>query len=128
MKGTLKMRQENLDVLANPNSSFIELAKRNDENDQIITYARHNNGRTILVVANKNPNRNVSGTIEIPGLKAEQKLKNMVPEYGEKSEFQVSANELKVNLAPNDAYVFEIDTPNIEKDRKGHVYKQKIKD
>ena len=126
MRGTLKMRSENLDVLADRNSSFIELNKREDKNDQIITYARHNNGRTILVVANKNPNRNVTGVIEIPGLKEDQKLKNMVPEYGDTSEFQVSANELKVNLAPCDAYVFEIDTPNIEKDRKGHVYKQKV--
>ncbi len=128
MKGVLKMRKENLDVLADRNSSFIELDKREDKNDQIITYARHNNGRTILVVANKNPNRNVTGIIEIPGLKEEQKLKNMVPEYGDTSEFQVSANELKVNLAPADAYVFEIDTPDIEKDRKGHVYKQKVND
>ena len=128
MRGVLKMRSENLDVLADRNSSFIELNKREDKNDQIITYARHNNGKTILVVANKNPNRNVTGIIEIPGLKEEQKLKNMVPEYGDTSEFQVSKNELKVNLAPADAYVFEIDTPNIEKDRKGHVYKQKVQD
>ncbi len=128
MRGVLKMRSENLDVLADRNSSFIEFDKRGDKNNQIITYARHNNGRTILVVANKNPNRNVTGIIEIPGLKEEQKLKNMVPEYGDTSEFQVSKNELKVNLAPADAYVFEIDTPNIEKDRKGHVYKQKAQD
>ena len=128
MKGAMEMRAKNLDVLADRNSSFIELDKREDKNDQIITYARHNNGRTILVVANKNPNRNVSGIIEIPGLKADQKLVNMVPEYGEKSEFQVDSNEMKVNLAPADAYVFEIDTPNIEKDRKGHVYKQKVND
>ena len=128
IKGAMEMRANNLDVLANRNSSFIELDKREDKNDQIITYARHNNGRTILVVANKNPNRNVSGIIEIPGLKADQKLVDMVPEYGEKSEFQVDANELKVNLAPADAYVFEIDTPNIEEDRKGHVYKQKVND
>ena len=120
MKGCLKMRAENLDVLADRNSSFIEFDKREDKNDQIITYARHNNGRTILVVANKNPNRNVTGIIEI------QKLNNMVPEYGDKSEFQVSKNELKVNLAPADAYVFEIDTPNIEKDRKGHAFRQKV--
>lgn len=126
MKGAMEMRAKNLDVLADRNSSFIELDKREDKNDQIITYARHNNGRTILVVANKNPNRNVSGIIEIPGLKADQKLVNMVPEYGEKSEFQVDSNEMKVNLAPADAYVFEIDTPNIEEDRKGHVYKQKV--
>ena len=128
MQGVLKMRSENLDVLADKNSSFIELDKREDKDDQIITYARHNNGRTILVVANKNPNRNVTGIIEIPGLKADQELKNMVPEYGEPSEFQVSEGELKVNLAPADAYVFEIDTPNIEQDRKDYAYRQKIKD
>lgn len=126
MKGCMKMRSENLDVLANRDSSFIELDKKEDENDQIITYARHHNGRTILVVANKNPNKNVTGIIEIPGLKKEQKLNNMVPEYGETSEFQLSDNEMKVNLAPADAYVFEIDTPNIEADRKGHVFKQKV--
>ncbi len=128
MKGVLKMRSENLDVLADKNSSFIELEKREDKYDQIITYARHNNGKTILVVANKNPNRNVTGIIEIPGLKEDQKLVNMVPEYGDVSEFQVEANELKVNLAPADAYVFEIDTPNIEQDRKDHVFKQKVND
>lgn len=126
IQGCTKMRAENLDVLADRNSSFIELDKREDKNDQIITFARHNNGRTILVVANKNPNRNVTGIIEIPGLKADQKLVNMVPDYGEKSEFQVSAGEMKVNLAPADAYVFEIDTPNIENDRKGHAFKQKV--
>ena len=128
MKGVLKMRTENLDVLADRNSSFIELDKREDKYDQIITYARHNNGRTILVVANKKPNRNVTGIIEIPGLKETQKLENMVPEYGETSEFQVSENELRVNLAPADAYVFEIDTPNLENDRKEHAFKQKVHD
>lgn len=126
MKGVLNMRNENLDVFADRNSSFIEFDKRNDKCDQIITFARHNNGRTVVVVANKNPNRNVTGIIEIPGLKETQVLKNMIPEYGETSEFQVAENELRVNLAPADAYVFEIDTPNIEKDRKGHVYKQKV--
>lgn len=126
MKGVLNMRNENLDVFADRNSSFIEFDKRNDKCDQIITFARHNNGRTVVVVANKNPNRNVTGIIEIPGLKETQVLKNMIPEYGETSEFQVAENELRVNLAPADAYVFEIDTPNIEQDRKGHVYKQKV--
>ena len=125
IQGCTKMRAENLDVLANPHSSFIELDKREDMNDQIITFARHNNGRTILVVANKNPNRNVTGIIEIPGLKKEQKLVNMVPEYGEKSIFQTADNELKVNLAPADAYVFEIDTPYLESDRKEHAYRQR---
>ncbi len=128
MQGALKMRNENLDVLADRNSSFIELDKRNDSKDQIITYARHNNGKTLLVVANKNPNRRVTGIIEIPGLKKTQKLENLVPSYGEPSEFQVAKNELRVDLAPSDAYVFEIDTPNLEKSRKGHVFKQKVVD
>jgi hypothetical protein len=50
----------------------------------------------------------------------------MVPEYGETSEFQVSANELRVNLSPLDAYVFEIDTPYLEHERKDHAYRQKV--
>ena len=120
-----EMRSKNLDLFADRGSSYIELDKYEDKNDQIITYARHNNGRTAIIVANKNPNRNVTGIIEVPGLKEGQKLKNMVPEYGEKSEFQVFDDELRVNLAPADAYVFEIDTPNIESDREGYVYKQK---
>ena len=125
IRGCAKMRAENLDVLADRRSSFIELDKREDLNDQIITFARHNKGRTILVVANKNPNRKVTGIIEIPGLKKNQKLVNMVPAYGEKSVFQVEKDELKVNLAPADAYVFEIDTPYLEADRKEHAYRQK---
>ena len=128
MKGTLDMRSKNLDLFADRNSSFIELDKRDDKNDQIITYARHNNGRTAIVIANKNSNRNVTGIIEVPGLKADQKLVNMVPEYGETSEFQVAEGEIRVNLAPADAYVFEIDTPNIEKDRRGHAFRQKVSD
>ena len=125
MRETLKMRRENADILTNRNSSYIELDKRNDKRDQIIAFARHNNGRTILVVANKNPNKNTTGIIEIPGLKADQELKNLAPDYGQTSEFQVSEGELRVNLAGADAYVFEIDTPNIENDRKDFAYKQK---
>ena len=49
----------------------------------------------------------------------------MVPNYSKPSEFQVAKGEIRVDLAPASAYVFEINTPNIEKDRKGHVYRQK---
>ncbi|MBQ4114243.1 hypothetical protein IJD34_02430 [bacterium] len=123
---TLKMRKENLDLFADKNSSFIELDKYGDKKDQIITYARHNNGRTAIVIANKNPNRHISGTVKVPGLSATQELNNMAPVYGEeRSEFQVAKGEIRVNLAPAGAYVFEINTPNIEYDRKGHVFKQK---
>ncbi len=128
MRDTLKMRNENKDLFADKNSSFIELDKKGDIKDQIITYARHNNGRTAVIVANKNPNRNITGTVVIPGLKESQKLVNMAPSYGEESEFQVAKNELRVDLAPSSAYVFEIDTPYLEHDRKNHAYKQKVSD
>ena len=129
MRETLKMRNNNLDLFADKNSSYIELDKIGDTKDQIITYARHNNGRTAIVIANKNPNRRITGSIIVPGLKEDQKLVNMAPRFGEEeSEFQVAANELRVDLAPAGAYVFEIDTPNIQDDRKGHAFRQKVSD
>ena len=129
MRETLKMREENKDLFADRNSVFIELDKVGDKKDQIITYARHNNGRTAVIIANKNPNRRLTGTVLIPGLKETQELKNMAPSYGEeKSEFQVANGEIRVDLAPAGAYVFEIDTPNIVSDRKGHAFRQKVSD
>lgn len=126
LRETLKMRSENKDLFADRNSSYIELDKVGDKKDQIIAFARHNNGRTAVVIANKNPNRRLTGTVLIPGLKADQKLVDMAPKYGDSSEFQTAKGEIRVDLAPAGAYVFEIDTPNIEQDREGHVFKQKI--
>jgi hypothetical protein len=127
LKETLKMRSENKDLFADRNSAFIEFDKKGDKKDQIIAYARHNNGRTALVIANKNPNRRMTGTIIVPGLKEDQKLENMTPNYGEeKSNFQIINGELRVDLAPAGAYVFEIDTPNILNDRKGYAFRQKV--
>ena len=125
MRETLKMRADNKDLFSDKNSSFIVLDKVGDKKDQIIAYARHNNARTAVVIANKNPNRNMTGTIKIPGLSQNQELKNMAPSYGDKSKFQVVKGEIRVDLAPASAYIFEIDTPNIEKDSKGNVYRQK---
>ena len=129
MKETLKMRSENLDLFADKNSSFIPLKKRGDKKDQIIAYARHNNGRTAVVIANKNPNRRLTGTVVIPGLSENQKLVNMAPVYGEEpSKFQVAAGEIRVDLSPSGAYVFEVSTPNIENDCRDVVLKQKVRD
>ena len=127
MRETLKMRIENKDLFSDKNSAFIEFDKVGDKKDQILAYARHNNGRTALVIANKNPNRRLTGTILVPGLRDSQGLKNMAPTYGdERSEFQVAEGEVRVDLAPASAFVFEIDTPNIIKDRKGHAFRQKV--
>ena len=125
MTEALKMRIENKDLFSDKNSSFIVLDKKGDKRDQILAFARHNNGRTAVIIANKNPNRNMTGTIKIPGLSETQTLKNLAPSYGEKSRFQVVNGEIRVDLAPASSYVFEIDTPNIEKDCQKKVYKQK---
>lgn len=105
--------------------TFIELNKENDKNDQIITYARHYNGKTLLVVANKNINRSVACKIKVPTLRANQELKNLLPSYGKESLLQARDNELCVDLGPARIHVFEINTPNIEKycDK---IYKQNL--
>ena len=105
--------------------TFIELDKSKDKNDQIIAYARHLNGKTLLVVANKNVNRPVACKIKVPTLKAGQELKNLLPSYGKESILQAHDNELSVELGPARVHVFEIDTPNIE-NYTNKIYRQNI--
>ncbi|MCD8377437.1 MAG: hypothetical protein LUB59_01465 [Candidatus Gastranaerophilales bacterium] len=113
MTSAFNMRKAHQDVLTK--GDFIELKKSKDKNDQVWAYARHLNGKTLLVVANMNKNRPSSAVINVPTLKADQKIDNLVDNYGQPSKFQVKPNELRVELGPSRAHVFEIDTPNIEK-------------
>ena len=83
------------------------------------------NGKTLLVVANKNVNRSVACKIDVPTLKSTQELKNLLPSYGKESRFQVHDNELCVDLGPARIHVFEIDTPDIE-NYCNKIYKQNI--
>ena len=117
-----KLRKDYDDIVG-PDGTFIELEKEDDKNDQIIAYARHNNGRTLLVVANKNVNRGVACKIKVPTLKPDQKLNNLLPSYGKESIFQAADGELRVDLGPARVHVFEIDTPYIENYTR-NVYKQ----
>ena len=112
MTSAFKMRDKYNDVITK--GTFIQLDKEQDKNDQIIAYARHLNGKTLLVVANKNVNRSVAGIIKVPTLKAGQELNNLLPSYGKESILQARDNELCVDLGPARVHVFEIDTPNIE--------------
>lgn len=123
MTESFKMRDKYQDVITK--GSFIELEKSKDRDDQVIAYARHKDGKTLLVVGNKNVNRNVTASIKVPAMKATQELKNLLPSYGKQSKFQVEENELKVDLAPARIHVFEIDTPEIEKNT-DKVYKQNL--
>lgn len=102
--------------------SFIPLQT---DNDDIIAFARHQDGKTLLVVANRNVNRTTNGTIIVPGLRQDQSLQNLVPNYGEKSQFQKENGKLKVSLGTSRFHVFEINSPNIERARGLKIYKQK---
>lgn len=121
MTECFNLRDKYPDVLKR--GSYIILDKKNDKLDQVIAFARHRQGRTLLVIANKNVNRNVSCKITVPSLKANQQLKNLLPSYGQESKFQVSQGEVAVDLGPARIHVFEIDTPYIENYTK-NVYKQ----
>lgn len=113
MTSAFNMRKEYNDILTK--GDFIDLKKKDDKNDQVWTYARHYKGKTLLVVANMNKNRNSSAVINVPTLKKTQELTNLVDNYGQPSKFQVADNELRLDLGPSRAHVFEIDTPDIEK-------------
>lgn len=113
MTSAFKMRKEYNDILTK--GDFIDLKKKDDKNDQVWAYARHYKGKTLLVVANMNKNRNSSAVINVPTLKKTQELNNLVDNYGQPSKFQVADNELRLDLGPSRAHVFEIDTPDIEK-------------
>lgn len=113
MTSAFNMRKEYNDILTK--GDFIDLKKKDDKNDQVWAYARHYKGKTLLVVANMNKNRNSSAVINVPTLKKTQELTNLVDNYGQPSKFQVADNELRLDLGPSRAHVFEIDTPDIEK-------------
>ncbi len=121
MTAALEFRDKYADVIKR--GSYIVLDKKKDKADQVIAFARHRHGRTLLVIANKNVNRRVACKVEVPTLKANQKLENLLPSYGEESKFQVSQGEVAVDLGPGRIHVFEIDTPYIETYTR-KVYKQ----
>ena len=120
---SLDKRKDYQDIITK--GSFIPLKVSNNPNDQIITYARHLNGKTLLVVANRDVNSRQIGSIEVPGLKEGQKLNNLFKSYGEDSTLQAVDGALNVDLGPGRIHLFEIDTPNIEKSGL-NVYKQNL--
>lgn len=121
MTETLKFRDKYDSIIRR--GSYIVLDKKGDKLDQVIAFARHRHGKTLLVVANKNVNRRNSCKIVVPTLRENQKLENLLPSYGEPSKFQVEKDAIAVDLAPGRIHVFEIDTPYIQSYTK-KVYKQ----
>lgn len=92
--------------------SFIVLPSNNPE---IVSFARHLDGKTLVFIGNRNVNKTVGGTIQIPGLKPDQKFENLMPKYGENCKFQNNKDgSVTVELGTSRACVFEIDDKDIE--------------
>jgi glycosidase len=83
----------------------------NVADNQVIAFARQANGKTLLVVANKDINARSTATLSIPGMTAFQPLNNLAPSYGRPSQFFPGVNQLEVDLGPGRFHVFEINTP-----------------
>ena len=105
--------------------TFIPIPTKGGANNQIIAFARqtpveemgksNQPPKTLLIVANKDVNADESATLMIPGLKENQPLKNLAPDYGGLSWMKASNNRLDVKLSPGRFYVFEINTPDLGK-------------
>lgn len=109
--GKTKLKMTNAqDVITK--GSFIILPTNNPE---IVAFARHKDGKTLLFIGNRNVNQKVGGKVEIPGLKPEQKFNNLMPSYGEQCKFQNNKNgTVTVELGASRACVFEIDNAEIQ--------------
>ncbi len=124
MKNTLDIRSNPKyhDILTK--GSFIPL-KTNNKDDQIIAFARHYNGKTLVVIANRDVNAVQSGNVFIPGLNQNQQLTNLFNSYGEDSTIQADEGKFNVDLGPGRIHLFEVDTPDIENSGL-EVLKQKL--
>jgi hypothetical protein len=107
----LKLRRDYAPVFTQ--GVFIPIPVKGEKNNQIIAFARQANGKTLLVIANKDVNARHHGTLQIPGLQPNQPLVNLAPEYGQPSDLIPRLGELNVDLGPARFFVFEINTPNL---------------
>lgn len=124
LKSVMKIRKKYEDIITK--GSFIPLKTAENADDQIITYARHLNGKTLLIIANRDVNKRQKGVVEVPGLKEGATLVNLTPHYGENSYFQVRQDgKVSVDMGKARFHMFEIDTPQIEKSGL-EVLKQKL--
>ncbi len=121
MTACFKLRDDYEHILRR--GSYIVLDKEKDPQDKIIAFARHRQGKTILVIANKDVNNTVSCNIKVPTMNENQKLVNLLPSYGQESKFQVRGGEIGAVVGPGRIHVFEISTPQIEL-YSDKVYKQ----
>ncbi len=94
--------------------SYIELPVKNNNRDEVIAYARHKDGKTLVTIANHDVNSRQKVKVRVPGLSASQKLEDLSPKYGQGSVWSAENDGIEIDLGPAQAHIFEVDTPNIE--------------
>jgi len=109
MRHMLQLRKAYGPVLTQ--GAFIPIPVNGGDNNQVIAYARQAQGKTLLIVANKDINAQQKATLNIPGLSPEQPMTNLVPGYGRPSYFYPGVNQMSVDLGPGRFHMFEINTP-----------------
>jgi glycosidase len=111
LKQMLEIRKQYGDVITQ--GLFTPVPVTEGDESQIVAFARHHQGKTLLVVANKDVNARHKGKLYIPGLKIDQALQNLVPSYGAMSQFVVDQNWMNIDLGPGRFHLFEINTPEL---------------
>jgi hypothetical protein len=104
--------------------------KTGDRKNQVIAFARHLNGKTLLVVANKDVNARHKGTITLPGLPANTLLTpqtDLAKAYGKPSTFAAKAGQVSVDLGPGRFHMFSVNTPNLPDDKHLPAYPGTVK-
>ena len=94
--------------------SYIELKVDNNDRDEVIAYARHKDGKTLITIVNHDVNARQKVKVRVPGLKHYQKLEDLAPKYGQESTWYAANNAIEIDLGPAQAHIFEVNTPDIE--------------
>lgn len=94
--------------------SYIELPVKGNSRDEVIAFARHKDGKTLVTVVNHDVNARQKVKVTVPGLKLSQTLDDLSPKYGTGSTWKAENNAIDIDLGPAQAHIFEVDTPDIE--------------
>lgn len=94
--------------------SYIELKVDHNDRDEVIAYARHKDGKTLVTIVNHDVNARQKVRVYVPGMTSSQKLDDLSPAYGQESHWHAADGSIEIDLGPSQAHIFEVDTPNIE--------------
>ena len=92
--------------------AYIKLPVKNNNRDEVIAYARHKDGKTLVTVVNHDVNASQKVKVVVPGMSETQKLEDLSPKYGTGSQWNAKKGAIEINLGPAQAHIFEVDIPD----------------